>query len=331
MSQQYQNQYQKHLKKLKELQDYQTAMRRQQQRIVVVQQAPVTSGASQGPPEQRQPPVDRRQQELERRQQFAQISQTRRQHLEDLRQQELARQREVARQQYMFHAARQAQIAQTKRHPICAVPVDHQLPWSSKDSPSSSIDQRLPVSSTDTRSPGIGAVYTDQRPLSSIDTRPSAVSVDTRSPNMGALGNDVHTYTQFFKQYVPKVAPHFKDLVTRGELMFTVRKFMRATERVLCAEPCFCRAAVQQIVGPVNEDQSMSIMDAADMAPWPLYDPDLGPLIDIRTLLVRCIDYAFDHDELKTLHDTLHEVGTTCIQGESHRLLFQYMAWLKLY
>jgi len=61
-----------------------------------------------------------------------------------------------------------------------------------------------------------------------------------------------------------------------------------------------------------------------------LLDPQLNDL-DVAAILVTCWRYAKDNDELEQLHESMMEIGGTCRQGQSHRLLFLLLAYHKLY
>ena len=55
-------------------------------------------------------------------------------------------------------------------------------------------------------------------------------------------------------------------------------------------------------------------------------DKELGRDLNLPMLLFICLHHAEDLDEMKSFHETLMEMNKTCIQGQSHRLLYWYMA-----
>jgi len=57
-----------------------------------------------------------------------------------------------------------------------------------------------------------------------------------------------------------------------------------------------------------------------------LFDPQL-PKINIAIILLHLFDFIKTNDDLiKHFRETLAQIGTTCIQGISHRLIMDYIA-----
>ena len=111
---------------------------------------------------------------------------------------------------------------------------------------------------------------------------------------MYLLNNDVHTYTSFLKTQLHRVS-HLKP-IDKAELLDILRKY---------SKPQLC-PSVANIVRSITEQGTIP-------------DPDLGgydcaPLI--KELDMICSN---------ALEETLIEIGTTCRQGISHRLLWLYL------
>lgn len=126
------------------------------------------------------------------------------------------------------------------------------------------------------------------------------------------LGNDVHTYTQYFKPFLP-VIRQYLGTVTPENFMSVVHGL-----NTYCTNrDCSCHIALNNLFAQYQLQHC-------------IIDPHLENL-DIAPLLVQCWEYANENDELERLHESLKETGGTCTQGQSHRLLFLFMAYNQLY
>lgn len=133
---------------------------------------------------------------------------------------------------------------------------------------------------------------------------------------------DVHSYTPFLQKYVPLIADSIsQDLPSESEIDQLLAKLVVMCPRGSSSNnirgdglvaDCDCQIALQALLRhrPVYDEQ------------LPAHHP-----LDLRLLLFRCAQYAFAADEITTLHETLYEIGDTCVQGQSHRLMYLYLAW----
>lgn len=127
-----------------------------------------------------------------------------------------------------------------------------------------------------------------------------------------SLAHSVHTYTACFKRLLPIVEPLIDPVSTEEFLSAAAELNTRCTKN-----PCSCHVALNNMV---RQYQSRS----------GLIDPDLNN-VDVAAIFVTCWRYAKDNDELEQLHESMMEIGGTCRQGQSHRLLFLLLAYHELY
>lgn len=163
-----------------------------------------------------------------------------------------------------------------------------------------------------------------------------------RAACVSYAGTDVHSYTVYIRQAVLSAKDRLYEILHKYEDDFTTETCsdMIAKLRASCpcsnqstsaaAACCACTVALKTILGNYY---SITPQGPPFIIVPALYDPELpqGIDIDIRRLLRACVEYALANDEMPTLHDTLCEIGGTCIQGESHRLLYLMLAWHNLY
>lgn len=137
---------------------------------------------------------------------------------------------------------------------------------------------------------------------------------------------DVHSYTSVLQKYVEPIA-----FMISGETAPSEDDFARAFAKLDAACPiktnnsssssspsCSCKLALQAL-------RHQSVYDP-QLKPTSLHNT-IGLLLDLRLLLFRCTQYAESSGEMNTLHETLCEIGGTCVQGQSHRLMYLYLAW----
>jgi hypothetical protein len=134
----------------------------------------------------------------------------------------------------------------------------------------------------------------------------------TRFSRADKVGNDVHTYTRYFKELIPSVKPLIGS-VSAHEFLSVVSEL-----NTFCTNcSCPCHIALTNMIRQYEAQRG-------------LIDPHLQNL-DVSALLVRCSHYANENDESDLLHEAMMDIGGTCRQGQSHRLLFLFLAYHKLY